>query len=90
VRAEAIRAYLANHQNSAEAKTTLRKYVRKGEEIFLDRPNRDPGDKAEIFNRKLEEYLHAHPERAAAASEHGSGASERGKAYDFNKQPPRF
>jgi hypothetical protein len=90
VRAEAIRTYLANHQNSAEAKAILRKYVRKGEELFLDRPNRDPGDKAEIFNRKLDEYLHAHPELAAAAPERGSGPSEPGKAYDFNKQPPRF
>jgi hypothetical protein len=90
VRAEAIRTYLANHQNSAEAKATLRKYVRKGEELFLDRPNRDPGDKAEIFNRKLAEYLHAHPELAAAAPERGSAPGEPSKPYEFNKQPPRF
>lgn len=90
VRAEAIRTYLANHQNSSEAKATLRKYVRKGEEVFLDRPNRDSGDRAEIFNRKLDEYLRAHPELAPPAPERGSGASEPGKAYDFNRAPPRF
>jgi len=90
VRAEAIRTYLANNQNSAEAKATLRKYVRKGEELFLDRPNRDPGDKAKTFNRKLEEYLRAHPELAAPAPEHGSEPGRPGKAYDFKKEPPRF
>jgi hypothetical protein len=90
VRAEAIRTYLANNQNSAEAKATLRKYVRKGEELFLDRPNRDPGEKAETFNRKLEEYLRAHPELAAPAPEHGSEPGRPGKAYDFKKEPPRF
>jgi hypothetical protein len=90
VRAEAIRTYLANNQNSAEAKATLRKYVRKGEELFLDRPNRDPGDKAETFNRKLEEYLRAHQELAAPAPERGSGPGGPGKAYDFKKEPPRF
>ena len=90
VRAEAIRTYLANNQNSAEAKATLRKYVRKGEELFLDRPNRDPGDKAETFNRKLEEYLRAHQELAAPAPERGSVPGGPGKAYDFKKEPPRF
>jgi hypothetical protein len=90
VRAEAIRTYLANHQNSDEAKATLRKYVRKGEELFLDRPNRDPGDTAEIFNRKLDQYLRAHQELAAPAPEHGSGRGEPSKSYDFNKQPPSF
>jgi hypothetical protein len=89
VRAEAIRTYLANHQNSAEAKATLRKYVRKGEEVFLDRPNRDPGDKAANFNPKLEEYLRAHQELTAPAPERGSGLGP-GKSYDFNTAPPRF
>ena len=90
VRAEAIRTYLANHQNSEEAKATLRKYVRKGEELFLDRPNRDPADTAEIFNRKLDLYLRAHQELAAPAPEHGSSHGEPSKNYDFNKQPPSF
>jgi len=89
VRAEAIRTYLANHQNSAEAKATLRKYVRKGEEVFLDRPNRDPGDKAANFNPKLEEYLRAHQELTAPAPERGAGLGP-GKSYDFNTAPPRF
>jgi hypothetical protein len=90
VRAEAIRAYLANHQNSDEAKMTLRKYVRKGEELFLVRPNRNPGDTAEIFNRKLDQYLKAHQELVAPAPEHGSGPGKPSKTYDFNKQPPSF
>jgi hypothetical protein len=90
VRAEAIRTYLANHQNSDDAKATLRKYVRKGEELFLDRPNRDPEDTAEIFNRKLERYLRAHQELAAPVPEHGSGRGETSRTYDFNKQPPSF
>jgi hypothetical protein len=90
VRAEAIRTYLANHQNSAEAKATLRKYVRKGEEVFLDRPNRDPGDHAEVFNRKLDEYMRAHQELTAPAPVRGQGSGETSKAYDFKKQPPRF
>ena len=90
VRAEAIRTYLANNQNSAEAKATLRKYVRKGEEVFLDRPNRDPGEKAETFNRKLEVYLRAHPELAPPAPEHGPEPGRPGKAYDFKNEPPPF
>ena len=90
VRAEAIRTYLANNQNSPEAKTTLRRYVRKGEELFLDRPNRDPGEKAETFNRKLDEYLRAHQELAPPAPEHASQPTGLGKAYDFKKAPPRF
>ena len=90
VRAEAIRTYLANHQNSAEAKATLRKYVRKDEQLFLDRPNHDPGDTAGTFNRKLDEYLRAHQELAAPAPQHGSERGKPAKTYDFNKQPPSF
>jgi len=90
VRAEAIRTYLANHQNSAEAKATLRQYIRKGEELFLDRPNRDPGDTAGSFNRKLDQYLRAHQELGAPAPERGSRAGEPGKRYSFDRQLPRF
>jgi hypothetical protein len=90
VRAEAIRTYLMNHQNSEEARATLRKYVRKGEEPFLDRPNRDPGDRAAVFNRKLDNYLRAHPELAPPAPDHGLDRGERGRPYDFKRPPPRF
>jgi hypothetical protein len=62
VRAEAIDAYLWNHGDSQEARETLRRYVRKGEEIFIDRVRRERGKSAETFNRNLEAYLKAHPE----------------------------
>ena len=63
---------------------------RKGEEVFLDRPNRNPGDRAEVFNRRLEAYLQAHPEVAAPAPERSSYQSKPGKAYDFKNPVPRF
>jgi hypothetical protein len=90
VRAEAIRTYLMNHGNSEDARATLRKYVRKGEENFLDRPNRDPGDRADVFNRKLDGYLRAHPELAPPVPERSSKRNEPGKAYDFSQPVPRF
>jgi|KBSSwiStaDraftv2_1062776.scaffolds.fasta_scaffold255860_2 hypothetical protein len=90
VRAEAIRTYLMNHDNTEEARATLRRYVRKGEEVFLDRPNRNPGDRADVFNRRLDAYLHAHPEAAAPAPERSSNQSKPGKAYDFKDPVPRF
>lgn len=63
VRAEAISAYLWNHRDSPDkARSVLSRYVRKGEQIYLDRVQRDEGEKAESFNRKLEYYLKAHPE----------------------------
>lgn len=62
VRAEAINAYLWNHQNSAEARATLQRYVRKGEEIYLDRVRREEKETARTFNPKLEAYLKQHPE----------------------------
>ena len=62
VRAEAINAYLWNHRDTPdEARATLSRYVRKGEEIYLDRLRRDEGEGAQSFNRKLEAYLKAHP-----------------------------
>lgn len=64
VRAEAIDAYLWNHQDSQAARETLRRYVRKDEQIFLDRVRRESGEPAESFNRKLEAYLKAHPDAA--------------------------
>jgi len=62
VRAEAISAYLWNHQNSAESRAALARSVRRGEEIFLDRVRREPGENKESFNRRLKAYLAAHPE----------------------------
>ncbi|HYP05555.1 MAG TPA: hypothetical protein VER03_04900 [Bryobacteraceae bacterium] len=90
VRAEAIRAYLENHNNSGEARESLRRYVRKGEEIFLDRPNRGPGERGEVFNRRLDAYLQAHQELTAPAPDRGSGAQQGRGGSNFDAQPPRF
>lgn len=65
VRAEAIEAYLWNHNDSFEARTVLQKYVREEERLFLDRVRRQPDENAEEFNRKLADFLKAHPEAAA-------------------------
>lgn len=63
VRAEAIEAYLWNHRDNLKAaRETLGRYIRKGEEIYLDRVRRESGETASTFNRKLEAYLKAHPE----------------------------
>ncbi len=62
VRAEAVRAYLWNHEGSSAAKETLRQFARQGEEILLERVPRVPGEQAETFNAKLAAFLAAHPE----------------------------
>jgi len=62
VRAEAIAAYLWNHEYSQSARETLLRYVRPEERIFLDRVIRRQGEKKETFNRKLAAFLKAHPE----------------------------
>jgi|RhiMetdeSRZDD1v2_1073273.scaffolds.fasta_scaffold175713_3 hypothetical protein len=64
VRAEAIAAYLWNHNDSADARAVLQKYVRRDEAIFLDRLRREPEESAEVFNRKLGVFVKAHPELA--------------------------
>lgn len=91
VRAEAITAYLWNHQDSSEARATLRKYVRKGEEIYMDRVRREEKDTANTFNPKLERYLRQHPEVMPPAPKHGG---PKGPGRDVGKkrtaQPPRF
>jgi hypothetical protein len=69
VRAEAIAAYLWNHDNSDRAKEALKRYVHKDELIFLDRVTRVEGEKKESFNRKLAAYLKAHPELVPPAPE---------------------
>jgi hypothetical protein len=74
VRAEAIAAYLWNHENSEKAKEALRPHVRKDELIFLDRVTRIEGEKKETFNRKLEAYLKAHPEMRPPAPTKGKPA----------------
>jgi hypothetical protein len=61
VRAEAINAYLWNHQDSQAARKTLLKVVRPDERSFLERPRHAPGMSREDFNRKLAEYAKMHP-----------------------------
>lgn len=69
VRAEAIAAYLWNHDYSGRARETLKRYVHRDELIFLDRVVRQEGEAKESFNRKLEAYLKAHPELRPPAPE---------------------
>ncbi len=61
VRAEAIAAYLWNHEDSERAREILKSYVYRDELVFLDRLVRREGEPKESFNRKLEAYLKAHP-----------------------------
>jgi hypothetical protein len=62
VRAEAIAAYLWNHGSSDQAREKLRKQVRAGEEVFIDRPLRSAEQNPEEYDRQLDSYLKAHPE----------------------------
>lgn len=62
VRAEAIAAYLWNHNYDAKSREVLKSVVRKDEVIFLDRLVKQADESKESFNRKLAAYLKAHPE----------------------------
>jgi hypothetical protein len=86
VRAEAIEAYLWNHDDSQEARARLSRYIRPEEKIFLDRVRRAPEESGEVFNRKLATFLKAHPETAAPAPEH---LSQRKGPRGEQKPPAR-
>ena len=92
VRAEAINAYLWNQKNSAEARATLQRYVRKGEEIYLDRVRREEKETARTFNPKLEAYLKQHPEVIPPAPKQNSKPAQQSR--DAEKKPvspqPKF
>jgi hypothetical protein len=62
VRAEAINAYLWNHEDSDDARKLLSQYVRRDELILIDRVRRTTGENAESFNRKLDQFLKQHPD----------------------------
>nr|HRC87252.1 hypothetical protein [Thermoanaerobaculia bacterium] len=62
VRAGAVIAYLWNHGSSAEARETLRKAVRQGDSVLIDRPIRSAGQDPAEYDRQLAAYLEAHPE----------------------------
>jgi hypothetical protein len=92
VRAEAIEAYLWNHRDQqAEARRTLTQYVRKGEEIYLDRVRRDTGEGAESFNAKLEQFLKAHPEAIPPKPQYGEKQREKPKEKEQQTvKPPNW
>jgi hypothetical protein len=62
VRAEAVAFYRANYGDTPATRAILARYVRKGEERFIDRPMRLVGEHKDAVNKRLEEYLLAHPE----------------------------
>jgi len=87
VRAAGINAYLWNHgDDNPRARALLGKYVRQGEEIFLDRPRREPQEAGREFNRRLEAYLKLHPEVIPPVPETGK-PDEHERPYD--QQPPQ-
>jgi hypothetical protein len=88
VRAAAINAYLWNHQDSAEARATLQRYVRKGEEIYLDRVRREANDTARTFNPKMEAYLKQHPEVIPPAPKQ-SYKTEKSRDAEKKPVPPQ-
>lgn len=65
VRAEAVRAYLWNHDDSREARVALAEVLRENEQHFVDRPHRTATDDKASFNKRLDTYLRAHPDRVA-------------------------
>jgi hypothetical protein len=81
VRAEAINAYLWNHDDSAEARTTLSRYVHPDERVFMDRVRRGQNESAGEFNRKLAVFKKKHPELLPPAPER-SRQGTRQKAED--------
>lgn len=84
VRAEAVEAYLWNHKDSEQARTVLMRHVRPNERVFLDRIRRDPAENAEVFNRKLEAFLKAHPELVPPPPQH----LPQRKGSPGREQPP--
>jgi len=92
VRAQAINALLWNHGDSAEYKTFLRKYVKKGDEIYVDRVRRVAGESAKVFNAKLQAFLRAHPEAIPPAPEKVKGKinAEKEAGVKFDKAPPQL
>jgi hypothetical protein len=91
VRAEAIAAYLYNHQNSADARASLLAVVRPDEKIFLDRPSFVPGMSGDAFNAQVARYLRLHPELRASDPGHlvvERRASERDLEKDATNPVP--
>ena len=62
--------------------------VRPEERLFLDRPTRVAGEKAEAFNERLQAYLRLHPEVVAPAPE--KRKETRPKDAEQRSEPPAF
>jgi hypothetical protein len=91
VRAEAINAYLWNHGDSDEARKFLAQFVRKDEQVLLDRVRRNTGENAEVFNRKLTVFLQKHPEVIPPQPEKLRTANRPAQpARAFDAAPPAF
>lgn len=69
VRAEAIAAFLWNHNYDAKSQEILKSVIRQDEVIFLDRLVKQADEPKESFNRKLATYLKTHPEIAPPNAE---------------------
>jgi hypothetical protein len=87
VRAEAINAFLWNHNDGEDAKKKLRRVVRREDALFIDRLRHVKGEDAAVFNRRLAEYLKVHPEANPPLPEHVSPAG-RGTVGDRQNPPP--
>jgi len=85
VRAEAITAYLWNHNYDAKSQEVLKSFVRKDEVIFMDRLVKQADETKDSFNRKLAAYLKSHPEVAPPAPEKAEPHPDVQLA-----QPPKF
>jgi hypothetical protein len=90
VRAEAINAYLWNHEDGDEARTLLAQYVRKDELILIDRVRRTTGENAESFNRKLDQFLKKHPEVVPPRPEKEAKQKPADQRRAFDAKPPDF
>ena len=88
VRAEAIAAFLWNQRDARAARERLARVVRPEERLFLDRPTRVAGEKAEAFNARLQAYLRLHPEVVAPAPE--KRKEPRPKDAEQRSEPPAF
>jgi hypothetical protein len=85
VRAEAIAAYLWNHNYDARSRELLRSVVRQDEVIFLDRIVKQADEPKDSFNRKLVAYLKSHPEVMPPPVE-----KTKPKPKETVGQPPKF
>jgi|GEM_PF-3235387 len=90
VRSEAISAYAWNHGETKEARATLLRHIRKGEEIYLDRVRRVKGEGAEAFNRKLEAFLKDHSEIIPPNPKKAEKEHKEKKPEYYDAKPPAF